>query len=41
MVPTRLSEMNGPQPEIRYGIIASGNTLIKDAATRDKFVEAT
>ena len=26
-------------PEIHYGIIASGNTLIKDAATRDKIVE--
>ncbi|KAJ5356110.1 hypothetical protein N7517_010719 [Penicillium concentricum] len=26
-------------PKIHYGIIASGNTLIKDAATRDKVVE--
>ncbi|KAJ5632891.1 hypothetical protein N7490_009230 [Penicillium lividum] len=26
-------------PEIHYGIIASGNTLVKDAATRDKIVE--
>ncbi|KAK4119595.1 Pfs, NACHT and ankyrin domain protein, partial [Parathielavia appendiculata] len=25
-------------PEIHYGIIASGNTLIKDAATRDRIV---
>lgn len=27
------------EPEIHYGIIASGNTLIKDAATRDRIVE--
>ncbi len=26
-------------PEIHYGIIASGNTLVKDAATRDKVAE--
>jgi nucleoside phosphorylase len=26
-------------PDIHYGIIASGNALIKDAATRDKIVE--
>ncbi len=26
-------------PEIHYGIIASGNTLVKDAATRDKIAE--
>lgn len=26
-------------PEIHYGIIASGNTLVKDAATRDRIVE--
>ncbi|KAJ5771952.1 hypothetical protein N7520_002481 [Penicillium odoratum] len=28
-------------PEIHYGIIASGNTLIKDAATRDSLWEST
>jgi nucleoside phosphorylase len=28
-------------PEIHYGIIASGNILIKDAATRDRFAEFT
>jgi len=26
-------------PEIHYGIIASGNTLVKDAATRDKIMK--
>lgn len=26
-------------PEIHYGIIASGNTLVKDAATRDRIME--
>lgn len=26
-------------PEIHYGIIASGNTLVMDAATRDEIVE--
>ncbi|KAF2194389.1 purine and uridine phosphorylase [Zopfia rhizophila CBS 207.26] len=26
-------------PEIHYGIIASGNTLVKDAATRDEIME--
>ncbi|KAM0294477.1 hypothetical protein ACHAPM_011216 [Fusarium culmorum] len=29
------------EPEIHYGIIASGNKLIKDAATRDSLLEAT
>ncbi|RYC80662.1 Vegetative incompatibility protein HET-E-1 [Fusarium oxysporum f. sp. narcissi] len=28
-------------PEIHYGVIASGNTLIKDAATRDSLLEDT
>jgi nucleoside phosphorylase len=28
-------------PEIRYGIIASGNALVKDAATRDEIAELT
>jgi nucleoside phosphorylase len=32
-------ERDSPEPEIHYGIIASGNTLIKDAATRDKIIE--
>lgn len=27
-------------PEIHYGIIASGNTLVKDASTRDKIAES-
>jgi nucleoside phosphorylase len=29
------------EPEIHYGIIASGNTLVKDAALRDKILEET
>jgi nucleoside phosphorylase len=29
------------EPEIHYGIIASGNKLIKDAATRDSLLEDT
>ena len=28
-------------PEIHYGVIASGNTLVKDAATRDLIAQAT
>lgn len=28
-------------PDIHYGIIASGNTLVKDAPTRDKIAEST
>jgi len=32
-------ERDSTDPEIHYGIIASGNTLVKDAATRDKIVE--
>jgi nucleoside phosphorylase len=32
-------ERDSTEPEIHYGIIASGNTLIKDAAARDKIVE--
>lgn len=27
-------------PEIHYGVIASGNTLVKDARTRDKIAES-
>ncbi|KAH8598562.1 hypothetical protein B0O99DRAFT_567007, partial [Bisporella sp. PMI_857] len=29
------------EPEIHYGIIASGNTLVKDAATRDLILQST
>ncbi|KAL2010787.1 hypothetical protein VTN00DRAFT_3505 [Thermoascus crustaceus] len=29
------------EPEIHYGVIASGNTLVKDAATRDWIVQNT
>jgi hypothetical protein len=29
-------ERDSTEPEIHYGIIASGNTIIKDATTRDK-----
>jgi len=29
------------EPEVHYGIIASGNTLVKDAAIRDSIVEET
>ncbi|KAH7153733.1 hypothetical protein DER46DRAFT_611858 [Fusarium sp. MPI-SDFR-AT-0072] len=29
------------EPEIHYGVIASGNILIKDAATRDRLLEDT
>ena len=32
-------ERDSAEPEIHYGIIASGNTLVKDASTRDKIVE--
>jgi nucleoside phosphorylase len=32
-------ERDSTEPDIHYGIIASGNTLVKDAATRDKIVE--
>jgi hypothetical protein len=32
-------ERDSTTPEIHYGVIASGNTLIKDAATRDRIVE--
>lgn len=32
-------ERDSTDPEIHYGIIASGNTLVKDAATRDKIIE--
>jgi hypothetical protein len=32
-------ERDTTDPEIHYGIIASGNTLVKDAATRDKIVD--
>lgn len=32
-------ERDSTEPEIHYGIIASGNTLIKDAAIRDKIAE--
>ncbi|KAJ5772187.1 hypothetical protein N7520_002716 [Penicillium odoratum] len=32
-------ERDTADPEIHYGIIASGNTLVKDAATRDKIVD--
>lgn len=28
-------------PEIHYGVIASGNTLMKDAATRDRIAQST
>jgi nucleoside phosphorylase len=28
------------EPEIHYGVIASGNTLIKDSGTRDKIADA-
>lgn len=32
-------ERDSTDPETHYGIIASGNTLVKDAATRDSIVE--
>ncbi|KAJ4160080.1 hypothetical protein NW754_003204 [Fusarium falciforme] len=32
-------ERDSIDPEIHYGIIASGNTLVKDAATRDSLVQ--
>lgn len=32
-------ERDSTDPVIHYGIIASGNTLVKDAAIRDKIVE--
>jgi nucleoside phosphorylase len=32
-------ERDSTEPEIHYGIIASGNTLVKAAGTRDKIVE--
>lgn len=32
-------ERDTTDPEIHYGIIASGNTLVKDAAMRDKLLE--
>lgn len=32
-------ERDSAEPEIHYGIIVSGNMVIKDAATRDKIVE--
>ncbi|KAG7414058.1 Vegetative incompatibility protein HET-E-1 [Fusarium oxysporum f. sp. rapae] len=34
-------QRDSPDPEIHYGIIASGNKLIKDAATRDSILEDT
>ncbi|KAF0643861.1 hypothetical protein FPSE5266_07144 [Fusarium pseudograminearum] len=34
-------QRESPDPEIHYGIIASGNKLIKDAATRDSILEDT
>jgi nucleoside phosphorylase len=35
----RRKARDSTDPNIHYGIIASGNTLVKDAATRDKFAE--
>src|SRR5947207_2572224 len=32
-------DRDSTEPEIHYGIIASGNMLIKDAATRDKIAK--
>ncbi|KAM0540218.1 hypothetical protein ACHAO7_011403 [Fusarium culmorum] len=37
----RRDQRESPDPEIHYGIIASGNKLIKDAATRDYILEDT
>ncbi|RKK30991.1 Vegetative incompatibility protein HET-E-1 [Fusarium oxysporum f. sp. cepae] len=34
-------QRESPEPEIHYGIIASGNKLIKDAATRDSLLGDT
>ncbi|KAJ4161619.1 uncharacterized protein LMH87_007649 [Akanthomyces muscarius] len=34
-------ERDTTDPEIHYGIIASGNTLVKDASNRDKIAEST
>ena len=35
----RRDARDSTDPDIHYGIIASGNTLVKDAATRDKVAE--
>lgn len=34
-------DRNSTEPEVHFGIIASGNTLVKDALTRDKIAEST
>jgi nucleoside phosphorylase len=37
----RRRSRDSTNPQIHYGTIASGNTLIKDAATRDLIIKAT
>lgn len=37
---TQRDERDTTNPDIHYGIIASGNTLVKDAGTRDKIAES-
>jgi nucleoside phosphorylase len=33
------SPRHSDMPEVHYGVIASGNTLVKDTATRDRILE--